>query len=167
MEAVFMQMCNAEIMKKVKLLEQNKSDVLTEESRSHQVTYQNEKDRFDYGYSFAKTRDKISALDAEIRKLKRLLNLSNATTIVPEFSMTLGECLVYLAQLNREMSTVSGMARKQDKTTNSTYGGVVEYTVLNYDKAECQEKLEWLKDTVAQLQIAIDRTNLTNVIEVE
>ena len=162
-----MQMCNAEIMKKVKMLEQNKSDILMEESRSHQVTYQNPKDRFDYGYSFEETRNKISVIDGDIRELKRLLNLSNATTIVPEFSMTLGECLVYLAQLNREMSTVSGMARKQDKTTSSTYGGVVEYTVLNYDKAECQEKLEWLKDTIAQLQIAIDRTNLTNMIEVK
>ena len=162
-----MQMCNAEIIKKVKLLEQNKSDILMEELRSHQVTYQNEKDRFDYGYSFAETRDKINTLDAEIRKLKRLLNLSNATTVVPEFSMTLGECLVYLAQLNREMSTVATLARKQDKTTDTRYGGVVEYTVLNYDKAECQAKLEWLKDTIAQLQITIDRTNLTNMIEIE
>jgi hypothetical protein len=59
------------------------------------------------------------------------------------------------------------MARKQDKTTNSTYGGVVEYTVLNYDKAECQEKMAWLTETIAQLQIAIDRTNLTNMIDVE
>jgi len=115
-----MQMCNAEIMKKVKLLEQNKSDVMMEELRSHQVTYQNEKDRFDYGYSFAETRDKISALDAEIRKLKRLLNLSNATTVVPEFSMTLGECLVYLAQLNNEKSTVSSMVRKNAYATPVT-----------------------------------------------
>jgi hypothetical protein len=162
-----MQMCNAEIMKKVKLLEQNKSDIMMEELRSHQVTCQNEKKPFEYGYSFTETREKISVLDTEVRKLKRLLNLSNATTIVAEFSMTRGECLVYLAQLNNEKSTFSDMTRKQDKTTNSTYGGVVEYTVLNYDKAERQAKLEWLKDTVAQLQIAIDRTNLTNMIEIE
>jgi len=162
-----MKLCNAEIMKKVKLLEQNKFDLLMEESRVHQVSYQNEKDRFDYGYSFAKTREKISDIDAEIRKLKHLLNHSNATTVVPEFEMTLGECLVYLAQLNRELALVSAMAKKEPTTTRTTYGGVVEYTTLNYDKKECQARVEWLQETVTRLQIAIDRTNLTNMVESE
>ena len=161
-----MKMCNAEIMKKIKLLEQSKNDLLMEESRTHQVTYQNEKDRFDYGYSFTKTREKISTIDTETRNLKRLLNLSNATTMVTEFSMTLGECLVYLAQLNRELALVNNLAKKEPTTTRTSYGGVVEYTALNYDKAECQARLEWLHETIAKLQIAIDRTNLTNMIEV-
>jgi len=160
-------MCNTEILKKIKLLEQNKNDVLEEESRIHQVTFQEEKDRYDYGYSFTKTRETIRGLDDEVRKLKHLLNISNATTIVPDFSMTLGECLVYLAQLNRELAIVSWMAKREPTTTKSTYGGKVEYTVLNYDKEECQAKLEWLQTTIAQLQIAIDRTNLTNMIDVE
>jgi predicted nucleic acid-binding Zn-ribbon protein len=162
-----MAMCNAEILKRIKLLEQNKSDVISEESRIHQVSYQEEKDRYDYGYSFSKTRETINGLDEEIRKLKHLLNISNATTTVPEFSMTLGECLVYLAQLNRELAIVSRMAKKESTTTKSTFGGKVEYTVLNYNKEECQAKLEWLQNTIAQLQIAIDRTNLTNMIEVD
>jgi len=162
-----MQMCNAEIIKKVKLLEQSKQDILMEEIRTHQVSYQNEKDKFDYGYSFSKTRGKVGDIDAEIRKLKRCLNYSNATTIVPEFSMTLGECLVYLAQLSRELYIVSTMAKKEPITSVSTYGGAVEYTSLNYDKAECQEKLDWLQNTIAELQIAIDRINLTNMIEIK
>lgn len=162
-----MKMCNSEILKKIKLLEQNKYDVLNEESRIHQVTYQDEKDRYDYGYSFNKTREKVSGFDDEIRKLKHLLNISNATTIVADFSMTLGECLVYLAQLNRELAIVSGMVKKEPVATRSTYGGKVEYIVLNYDKVECQIKLVWLQNTIAKLQIAIDRTNLINMIEIE
>jgi len=43
----------------------------------------------------------------------------------------------------------------------------VDYTALNYDKEECQAKADWLYDTIARLQIAIDRTNLTNMIKVE
>ena len=35
-----MKLCNAELMKKVKLLEQAKNDILAEERRIHQVTYQ-------------------------------------------------------------------------------------------------------------------------------
>ncbi|MCL2665170.1 MAG: hypothetical protein FWE82_06120 [Defluviitaleaceae bacterium] len=162
-----MKMCNAEILKKIKLLEQSKSDVLSKENRTHQVTYQEEKDRYDYGYSFSLTRETVCGLDAEIRKLRHLLNISNATTAVPEFEMTLGECLVYLAQLNNELGIVSRMAKKETTTTNTTYGGKVEYTALNYSKEECQAKADWLQNTIAQLQIAIDRTNLTNMIDAE
>ena len=162
-----MKMCNAEILKKIKILEQKKGEVLCLEIRTHQVSYQEEKDRFDYGYSFSKTRETVCDIDNEIRKLRHLLNISNATTTVPEFSMTLGECLVYLAQLNRELSIVSSMAKKEPITTTTTFGGKVEYKSLNYDKDECQVKADWLQTTIAQLQIAIDRTNLTNMIEVE
>jgi hypothetical protein len=87
--------------------------------------------------------------------------------VVPEFSMTLGECLVYLAQLNRELAVVSRMAKNEPKTSRSVYGGAVEYTTLNYDKEECQAKQGWIQTTIAELQIAIDRTNLTNMIEID
>jgi len=162
-----MQMYNIEIMKKIKLLEQNKVDTLAEESRIHFVTYLTEKDKFDNGYNFALTRKKIDDIDTEIRKYKRLLNYSNATTMVEEFSMTLGECLVYMAQLNREMWVLETMSKKEPLTRRITQNGVIEYTELNYDKSECQARLTWVIETVAKLQIAIDRANLTNIIEVD
>jgi hypothetical protein len=162
-----MKLCNAEIMKKVKLLEQAKSDALSEEQRIHWVTYQTEKDKFDNGYNFSQTRKKIDDIDTEIRKFKRLLNHSNATTMVEEFDMTLGECLVYMAQLNRQVYTLEVMSKKEPITRYSTVNGVIEYTALNYDKAECQAHLQWVLETIAKLQIAIDRTNLTNIIEVD
>ena len=162
-----MKLCNSEIMKKVKLLEQTKSDILAEERRINQVTYQTEKDKFDYGYSFSETRQKIDAIDADIRKYKRLLNISNATTIVDDFDMTLGECLVYMAQLNRQVYTLEELSKKESITRRSTINGVIEYTALNYDKAECQARLQWVLETITKLQVAIDRTNLTNMIEVD
>ena len=162
-----MKICNAELMKKVKLLEQSKNDILAEERRIHQVTYQTEKDKFDNGYNFAETRNKIDDIDSEIRKYKRLLNYSNATTMVEEFGMTLGECLVYMAQLNRQVYTLDELSKKEPITRRSTVNGVIEYTSLNYDKAECQTKLQWVHETISKLQVAIDRTNLTNIIEVE
>ena len=162
-----MKLCNAELMKKVKLLEQAKNDVLAEERRIHQVTYQTENDKFDNGYDFAQTRKKIDDIDAEIRKLKRLLNHSNATTVVEEFGMTLGECLVYMAQLNRQVYTLDELSKKEPMSRRSTVNGVIEYTALNYDKAECQAKLQWVQETIASLQVAIDKANLTNLIEVD
>jgi hypothetical protein len=161
-----MTMCNAEIMKKINLLEQDKHDILDEEQRINYVVYQTEKDKFDNGYDFAATRQKVADTDSEVRRLKRLLNYSNATTIVDEFGMTLGECLVYMAQLNRELYVLGAMAKKEPLTRRSTVNGVIEYTELNYDKKECAAKHDWVKETIAKLQIAIDRTNLTNMIEV-
>ncbi|MCL1996234.1 MAG: hypothetical protein FWG63_08515 [Defluviitaleaceae bacterium] len=160
-----MKLCNAEIIKKIKLLEQAKTDVIAEEQRIHQVTYQTEKDKFDNGYNFALTRKKIDELDEEIRKYRSKLNYSNATTMVEEFGMTLGECLVYMAQLNNQVFTLEIMSQKEPLTRRSTVNGVIEYTALNYDKAECRAKLQWVLETIAKLQVAIDRTNLTNFIE--
>lgn len=161
------QLCNAEVMKKVKLLEQDKMNLLAEESRQNQVTYQNEGDKFDFGYSFSLTREKVSHIDAEIRKLKSLLNYSNATTMVDGFDMTLGECLVYLAQLTNEKYLVENLAQQEAIVSRTTMGGKIEYTALNYDLAEAKQRVAWVNETIARLQIAIDRTNLMNMIEVK
>lgn len=162
-----MKLCNAEIMKKIKLLEQTKNDILAEEHRINEVTYQTEKDKIDFGYNFYETRKKVDDIDREVRKYKRLLNYSNATTIVEGFDMTLGECLVYMAQLNNQVYLLESLSKKEAMTRRSTVNGVIEYTALNYEKAECQSKLQWVLETIAVLQIAIDRTNLTNMIDVE
>ena len=162
-----MKLCNAEIMKKVKLMEQEKNEITAEEKRICQTTYQSATDKIDNGYNFTKTRDNISGLDSEIRQLKHLLNHSNATTVVGDFNMTLGECLVYMAQLNNERGILEQLAQKEATTRHSTFNGVIEYTELNYDKSECKERLKQTQETIAKLQIAIDRTNLTNMIEIE
>jgi len=163
---VSMKMCNTEIMKKIELLEQQKTEVESEEMRIYAVTYQTEKDKFDNGYDFASTRQKIDDIDAEVRKYKRLLNYSNATTIIAEFDMTLGECLVYMAQLNSQLYTLRRLAQQEPITRRSTVNGVIEHTALNYDIKEYQAKLQWVQETIAALQVAIDRTNLTNMIKI-
>jgi hypothetical protein len=154
-------------MKKIKLLQQRKDDLLAEEQRTYQVTYQSQTDKIEYSYSFSETRERIRGIDSEIRKLKHLLNYSNATTIVADFDITLGECLVYMSQLNNEKERLEWLARKEPKERRSTINGVIEYTELNYDKAECRKELTATMEKVANLQISIDRTNLTNMIEVE
>ena len=161
-----MKMCNTEIMKKIKLLEQQKHEVASEETRICQVTYQTDNDKIDYGYSFADTRNRISKLNGEVRRLKHLLNYSNATTVVEGFGMTLGECLVYMAQLNNERDILERFSYREPSTRRPTANGVIEYTVLNYGKTECQELLKEVKETIMRLQIAIGRTNLTHMIEV-
>jgi hypothetical protein len=153
-------------MKKIKLLDQQKANLILEERRIREVTYQTEKDKIDYNYSFSDTRNKISEIDSETRKLKHLLNYSNAFTVVEGFNMTIGECLIYMAQLNNEKYILEEMSNIPQTSRHSTVNGVIEYTELNYDRAECQEKLFNLNEELAKLQIAIDRANLTNLIDI-
>ena len=70
-------------------------------------------------------------------------------------------------KFNNELKVLEPLARKEPLTRTSTFNGVVEYTVLNYAKEECVSRLQWVKETLSGLQIAIDRANLTNMIDVE
>ena len=161
-----MKLCNAEVIKRIKDLEYEKQIILLDEQANCRTTYQTETDMIDAGYDFAKTRENIAYFNKEIMKLKHALNVSNSTVIVEEFGLTIGECLVYMAQLNNEKNVLEMMSRFQSKSRHTTYTGTVEYTVTNYDVEACKAELTKIKDTVRRLQLAIDRVNLNNVIEI-
>jgi len=162
-----MKLCNAEIMKRIKLLEQEKSEIEEEEQRICTTTYQSDSDKLSSDYNFKNTRNKIGYINTEIRDLKHHLNFSNSTVPTGYYYMTIGECLIYMAQINKEKEILESLVCKEQVSRHSTYNGVIEYTQLNYDKAECKERLKKIKEDIAEIQIAIDRTNLTNEIEIE
>lgn len=160
-----MKMCNTEVIKKIKELEERKQEIIADEINKCMSTYQTETDKIDTGYNFKETRDAIARINAEVLKLKHALNIVNSTVIVPEFNMTVGESLVYMAQLNNERAILERMARNIAKTRHTVFNGTVEYTVTNYDVNECKMLLGEIKATIVQLQLAIDRVNLSNIID--
>ena len=161
-----MKLCNAEVIKKIKDLEEQKQEILSDEHKNCTTTYQTETDMIDTGYDFGKTRKAIENLNKEIMKLKHALNVSNSTVIVEEFGLTIGECLVYMAQLNNEKTVLERLSRNRSKSRTTVYNGTVEYTITNYDVELCKSELNIIKETVRKLQLAIDRVNLNNVIEI-
>lgn len=162
-----MKKCNTELMKEIKILEEKKNDILTLEEEECKITYLEGEKKMDSNYSYDAVRKEIDEIDNEIRKYKSFLAVSNATTIVPEFNMTIGECLIYLASLNSKKSLLSSFAfKKQITRISSTYNTKVEYTELLYDVDKVKKELEDLQRLIAKLQMAIDRTNLTNLIEI-
>lgn len=161
-----MKLCNSEIIKKINDLDEQKNRILSEESRNCTSKYQKESDLIDLGYNFAATRKAIEEINREVVKLKHLLHLTNATVVVPEFDMTIGECLIYMAQLERERRCIEEMALKPAKSRITSYGGVVEFEITNYNIDECKQKLTETIETIRKLQVAIDRVNLTHMIEV-
>ena len=161
-----MKLCNAEVIKKIRDLEDQKLDILSDEQKNCTTTYQTETDMIDTGYDFGETRKAVENLNKEIMKLKHALNVSNSTVIVEEFGLTIGECLVYMAQLNNEKSVLERLSRNRNKSRVTLYNGFVEYTVTNYDVEICKSELNDIKETVRKLQLAIDRVNLNNMIEI-
>lgn len=162
-----MKLCNAEVIKKIKDLEEQKQEILSDEQKNCTTTYQTETDMIDTGYDFEKTRNAVENLNKEIMKLRHALNISNSTVIVAEFGLTIGECLVHMAQLNNEKVVLERMSRNRSKSRITLYNGIVEYTDTNYDVEMCKAALGYIKETVRKLQLAIDRVNFNNMIEIE
>lgn len=162
-----MKKCNTELMKEIKILEEKKNDILTLEQEECKITYLDGEKKMSSLYSYDTVRKEVDDIDSKIRRYKSLLAYSNATTKVEEFDMTIGECLIYLASLNSRKTYLTSFASKKQKSRiSSTYNNKVEYTELLYDVNKVKQELEDLQRLIAKLQMAIDRTNLTNLIEI-
>jgi hypothetical protein len=164
-EDINMKMCNAEIIKKIKELESKKLEIRDFENRNKSTSYAAGESKIYTNYNFRAAREEVSDVDWEIRRLKHLLAVANASVIVPKFDMTIGECLVFMAQLNSEKLILEGMSRKDPKSRHTTFNSI-EFTELNYDINECKQELQDITNTIKELQIAIDRVNLTHEIDV-
>ncbi len=122
-------------------------------------------------YNYAETQEAMDELEAKIRKLRHTLNLFNTTTVIPEFSMTIDEMLVYLPQLSKRFMKLSNMESALPKVReNAGYGGrtpIIDYRYANYDIEKVKADCAVLSDTLAKAQTALDYVNNTVELEVE
>ena len=95
-------------------------------------------------YSFEETREKAKKLNEQIRTLKHAINVFNSTTKVPGFDMTVDEVLVFLPQLNADVSRLGAMKSVLPK----------------------EREYREAADTLAKLQLALDTVNSTVEFEV-
>ena len=91
--------CNTEIMKDLKKIQEQRSEILSIERRDSTISYIAGEEKIPTNYNYKETRIKIDELNKKEVYLRGLLAKANSTVIVPEFNMTIGDCLVYLAQL--------------------------------------------------------------------
>lgn len=161
-----MKLCHSEIMKKIKELNAKKEQVLAQENKRAKIRFKEAEKKVTTKYDYAKTRKQIEEIDAEIRRLKLLLAKANCVVMVDGFNFTIGEALVYLAQLNSRWEVLSTLAENEQLTRSVTYNGVVEYTECVYNVETAEKDLEKLESEISRLQVAIDRANLNNYIEV-
>lgn len=161
-----MKKCNTEIMKDIKKLEEMKSSLLTQERTSCTVSYLQGEKPIDTGYDYEKLSSDVEACDKEIRRLKALLAYANVTTQVEGFNMSISEALVYLAQLSDKLSRLENLVRiKPIDRRSPGYSSTPEFTVIVFDREKVLKEYNEVRDLIPQLQMAIDRTNLNNMIE--
>ena len=163
-----MQKSLKEIIKQIAALERYKDEVLSDEAQTSISRHDSSEDVPVSEYDFFATRKMIEDLDNKIRYLRHKLHLSNATEQVPEFNITIGECIIMMAQLSKEQALLSRMARREKKERRQLgYSNSTELVILNYDKDECRRYLKEVNNKITSLQIAIDRINLSHMIDVE
>ncbi|MDE6105084.1 MAG: hypothetical protein K2G38_05350 [Clostridia bacterium] len=161
-----MKVCNSEAMKLIKELEERKKQVIYTEDNRSRVSYKEGEEMKPTKYDYAATRKEIAEIDERIRKIKHALAKANCTVKVDDFNITIGEALVYLAQLNAEYSRLETLSSYDKLARRITANGVLEYTECLYDPETAEKDQKETYSKICKLQIAIDRANLNNFIEV-
>lgn len=162
-----MKMCHSEAMKLVKELEERKKTVVATEMTRSKVSYKEGEEKAATKYDYAATRKEIAQIDGQIRKIKHALAKANCEVEVERFGITIGEALVYLAQLNVEYTRLQLLSNQEKLTRRITANGVLEYTECLYDPEEAEREQKRVYQTICKLQVAIDRANLMHEIEIE
>jgi hypothetical protein len=161
-----MKVCHSEAMKMVKTLEEKKKLVIFTESNRSRVSYKEGEEKTVTKYDYAATRKEIAEIDGQVRAIKHALAKANCSVVVDDFGITIGEALVYLAQLNAEYSRLEELSGHDKLSRRITPNGVLEYTECLYDPDRAEADQKELYSKICKLQVAIDRANLVNFIEV-
>lgn len=161
-----MKVCNAEAMKMIKELEEEKRMLIYNEDYRSTVSYKEGETKGAATYEYQKTRERVAGLDSEIRRIRFAIAKANCEIMVDGFDITISEALVLLAQLRGEYEQLKKLSGRMQISRRITTTGVVEYTECLYDVAQVEQEQKALNRKIGKLQVAIDRANLTNVIEV-
>ena len=122
-------------------------------------------------YDYADVQAQIAALQQKIRTLKHAVNLFNCTHTVPGFDMTVDQMLIYLPQLNANCRKLSEMRDRLPRERQVIFGktnpNLIDYLYTNYDVAAADADYAACADTLARAQLALDRVNQTETMDVD
>lgn len=125
-------------------------------------------------YDYSEVAKNITEIDEKMVKIKHAINLSNTKNEVQvgDVAMTIDTILVRMAQLNGRKDVLDCMRKRQPKSrVSSGYmagrKSVPEYEYINYDLDVVKKEYERIDAEIAEMQIALDRYNHTEEIEVD
>ena len=168
-----MKKCNAELMKELKIIQEELSEKKSKVINESVVRYYENEEEPDKSFNYEELTKEIKDLYEKEQNIKKLLAYSNATTKLINYSsdITIGEGLVMLAELNSYLSAINMLKRNNQiikKVEHAKFEGdkdrvlVTEYL---YDLKKVESEIKSTKEKIHALQVAIDITNLCNMIE--
>lgn len=168
-----MKKCNAELMKELKIIQEELSEKKSKLVSDSVARYYENEEEPDRSFNYEEITKEIKDLYEKEQNIKKLLTYSNATTKLINYSsdITIGEGLVMLAELNSYLSAINMLKRNNQiikKVEHAKFEGdkdrvlVTEYL---YDLKKVESEIKATKEKIHALQVAIDRTNLCNMIE--
>ena len=168
-----MKKCNAELMKELKRIQEELDEKKEKLRTESYVRYYENEENPDKSFDYVELTKSIKELYNQEQRIKKLLAYSNATTKLLDFEddITIGEGLVRLAELNTYLSIIICLKKANKvykKIEHARFEGdkdrvlVTEYL---YDMNMVEKEIKETKESIHKLQVAIDRTNLFNMIE--
>ena len=166
-----MKVTSAEANKLLRKLNDERGALLEKEMQNHiftAATVENTEDARP-AYSYAETRERLAALDGQIRRIKHALNRFNLTEELPGFGMTVDQALIYIPQLSERKRRLAQMRLIPEKQRNNVLrtGNLIEYTYANFDPAQADADYTAAADELARVQNALDLVNSTVQFEIE
>ena len=122
-------------------------------------------------YDYADTQKKLAELERRIRKVKHVINVFNATHVIPDFGMTIDEMLVYIPQLTQRKNKLADMkARLPKQRVEEQYGrqsNIIDYSYATYDLTAVEADYEKAADELSRAQLELDAVNQRDTFELE
>lgn len=161
-----MKMCHTQAMKLLKELAEQKSALLAAENKNCTISYREGEEKTACDYDYAATRAAEEEIDERVLRIRSALAHANCTVKVDFEGLTLAEALVLLAQLQNKRRQLEYLAGMKQLSRRITENGTIEYTEKLFDVKEAAQDAKEVRARIGALQIAIDRANLNNYIEV-
>lgn len=125
-------------------------------------------------YDYTEVAATIAEIDEKICKIKHAINYVNVNSeiLVQDELMSIDTILVKMAQLNKRKQVLDNMRKQQPKTrinagVFSSRKTAPEYQYINYDLELVKKEYEQIDAKIAEMQIALDKFNLTFEFDVE
>ena len=153
-------------MKELKFFQEELKRLYKEdEERSYAPVNEKMEYKYETGYSYENNRKKIHNIHEEELKIRSALAKFNATTQVDGLDMTISEALVKIGQLKDEIKVLMPMASRAEIFTEDHYASSPTTNKIIYSQIKVKDDLTKAQRELANIQMAVDRTNLTALVE--
>ena len=162
-----MRVTSKEAKKILTTLEDKKAKIFTDEyqTSTYKAAVGEDPKELRPDYDFVKTQKEIEEIDAEIMRIKHLINLFNANTQFDN-GLTIDQVLIKLPQLAIRKNRLDMMRKRSWKERVGITGNVIDYQYTAYNPEEVSKAYDEVCNEINKLQLALDKVNSTVTFEI-